>query len=90
VLSELKLNGSAIEYSTKLTNLGLLMDNRFAWLRQANDARKKVNFVLSRLWHFADVTPMETRMKLVKSLALPKFCIVMLYIRKLFVKLPMY
>jgi hypothetical protein len=73
VLPQLKLNGASITYSPKVNKLGLLMDHRFSWLPQANDVRKKVNFILSRLWHFADVTPMETRMKLVKSLDLPKF-----------------
>jgi hypothetical protein len=43
VLPQLKLNGASITYSSKVNNLGLLMD-----------VRKKVNFILSRLWHFAD------------------------------------
>jgi hypothetical protein len=69
---KLKLNGTPIEYSSKVLNLGLIVDNRFSWLPQASVVRNKVNFALSRLWHFADVTPLETRLKLVKSLILPK------------------
>jgi hypothetical protein len=73
LIPQIKLNGSSIEYSSKVTNLGLTMDDRFSWLPQATEVRNKVNFALSRLWHFADVTPLETRLQLVKSLVLSHF-----------------
>jgi hypothetical protein len=54
-------------------NLGLTMDNQFLWRDQVNCVRKNVGFVLSRLWQFADVTPVMTRKKLVQSLLIPHF-----------------
>jgi hypothetical protein len=49
------------------------MDNRFSWRDQVNCVRRNVGFVLNRLWHFADVTPVMTRKKLVQSLVIPHF-----------------
>jgi hypothetical protein len=48
-------------------------------LRLPSSFRRKVGFVLSRLWHFADVTPLATRMRLVQSLVVPllMYCDVM-------------
>jgi hypothetical protein len=49
------------------------MENRFSWRDQVNCVGRNVGFVLSRLWQFADVTPVMKRKKLVKSLVIPHF-----------------
>jgi hypothetical protein len=72
-LPELTLGGEAIAYSACVKNLGVFMDDRLTWRNHVDHVRKNVNFVLSRLWHFADVTPVETRRRLVQSLAIPLF-----------------
>jgi hypothetical protein len=51
-------------------NLGLTIDNRFSLRDQVSCVRRYVGFVLSRLWQFADVTPVMTRKKLVQSLVI--------------------
>jgi hypothetical protein len=58
-------------------NLGIIMDERFSWCDQAKVVRRNVDFVLSRLWHFVGVTPILTRRRLVESLIVPYFYIVM-------------
>jgi hypothetical protein len=68
---KLRLSGCIIPYSSSLKNLGLIIDNRLSWHAQASSVRRKVGFVLSRLWYFADVTPLTTRMRLVQSLVVP-------------------
>jgi hypothetical protein len=65
---KLRLSWCIIPYSSSLKNLGLIIDNRLSWHAQASSLRSKVGFVLSRLRYFADVTPLETRMRLVQSL----------------------
>jgi Reverse transcriptase (RNA-dependent DNA polymerase) len=67
----LQLSGCNIPYSSSLKNLGLIIDNRFSWHAQASSVRRSVGFVLSRLWHFSDVTPLATRRRLVQSLIVP-------------------
>jgi hypothetical protein len=59
-------------------NLGLTMD--VTRRDQVNCVRRNVGFVLSRLWQFANVTPVMTRKKLVQSLVIPHFYIVTLFI----------
>jgi hypothetical protein len=54
-----------VPYNASVTNLGLSMDNRFSWHDKVNCDRRNVGFVLSRLWQFADVTPVMTRKKFV-------------------------
>jgi hypothetical protein len=62
----LSLDGDVISYSRNVKNPG--MDERFSWCDQAKVVRRSVGFVLSRLWHFAGVTPILTRRRLVQSL----------------------
>jgi hypothetical protein len=64
------LSGEAIAYSACVKNLGIFMDDRFTWRNHVSHVRKNVNFVLSKLWHFAYITPAETRRRLVQSLAI--------------------
>jgi Reverse transcriptase (RNA-dependent DNA polymerase)/Endonuclease-reverse transcriptase len=72
-LPELRLGGDMVPYSKSVKNLGIVMDERFSWHDQARVVRRNVGFVLSRLWHFADVTPTLTRRRLVQSLIVPLF-----------------
>jgi hypothetical protein len=48
--------------------MGIMIDERFSWGYQAEVVHSNVGFLLSGLWHFADVTPILTRRKLVQSL----------------------
>jgi hypothetical protein len=47
------------------------MDERSVWCDQAKVVRINVSFVLSRLWHFAGVTPILTRKRIVQSFECP-------------------
>jgi hypothetical protein len=67
-LPVLSLDGEVISYSRNVKNPGIIMDERFSWCDQAKVVRRNVRFVLSRLWHFAGVTPILTRRRLVQSL----------------------
>jgi hypothetical protein len=49
-------------------NLGMIVDYRLSFQDQANDILRRVNFALRRLWHYADVTPVLTRKRLLQSL----------------------
>jgi hypothetical protein len=55
-------------YTNKVRHLGIIVDNRLSFQDQANEDRRWVNFALSRLWHYADVTPVLSRKRLVQSL----------------------
>jgi hypothetical protein len=66
--------GIRVGYTNKVRNLGMIVDNRLSFRDQANDIRRRVNFALSRLWHYADVTPVLTRKRLVQPLIVP-YCL---------------
>jgi hypothetical protein len=68
-VTELRLNGELVVYTNIVRNLGMLVDSRLSFQEQSNDIRTRV----SRLWHFADVTPVLTRKQLVQSLIVPYF-----------------
>jgi hypothetical protein len=55
-LPELTLGGEAIVYSACFKNLDIFMEDRCPWKNNVSHARKNVKFVLSWLWHFADIT----------------------------------
>jgi hypothetical protein len=67
---ELTLGSEAIAYSTCVKNLGIFMDDMLT-SRNHVSLVLKMQFCLSRLWHIADITPVETRRWLVQSLAIP-------------------
>jgi hypothetical protein len=62
-----------VVYTNKVGNLGMIVDNPVPFWDQTNDIRRRVNFALSRLWHYADVTLVLTRKRLVQSLIVPYF-----------------
>jgi hypothetical protein len=70
----LRLNGDLVVYTNKVRILGMIVDNLLSFRDQAsNNIRKRVKFALSRLWHYADVTPVLTLKRLVQSLIMPYF-----------------
>jgi len=67
------LNGTVIPFSSKVTNLGLIFHNDFSWTSHVNQITRRVYGALSRLWTTADLIPVETRRRLIKSLVVPLF-----------------
>jgi hypothetical protein len=65
-LPELRLGGEAIAYRVCVRNLSISMDDRFTWRNHVSHVRTNTNFVLRRLGHFADITPVETCRRLVQ------------------------
>jgi Reverse transcriptase (RNA-dependent DNA polymerase) len=72
-LPPIRIDDTTIPYSTKVKNLGVLMNCNLTWDDQISTVVSGVNGALSRLWCTADFTPTETRRKLVVALLLPKF-----------------
>jgi Reverse transcriptase (RNA-dependent DNA polymerase) len=62
-----------IPYSSKVKNLGVIMNSELTWGDQIATVVKGVYYTLNRLWLTADTTPTETRRRLVVALILPKF-----------------
>ena len=73
ILPPVKIGDTIIPYSTKVKNLGVIMNCNLTWGDQISSVVSGVNGALSRLWCTADFTPIETRRKLVLALLLPKF-----------------
>jgi Reverse transcriptase (RNA-dependent DNA polymerase) len=72
-LPAVKVGDTIIPYSTKVKNLGVLMNCKLTWDDQISSFVSGVYGALSRLWCSADFTPVETRRRLVLALVLPKF-----------------
>jgi hypothetical protein len=72
-LPPVKIGDTIIPYSTKVTNLGVIMNSNLTWNDQISSVVSGVNGALSRLWCTAYYTPVGTRRKLVVALLLPKF-----------------
>jgi hypothetical protein len=66
-LPELRLNGDLVVYRNQVRHLGMIVDNCIFFQDQTNDIRRWVNFALTRLWHYADVTRVLTRKRLLQS-----------------------
>jgi Reverse transcriptase (RNA-dependent DNA polymerase) len=73
VLPPVKIGDTIMPYSTKVKNLGVIMNCNLTWNDQISSIVSGVNGALSRLWCTANFTPVETRRKLVVALLLPKF-----------------
>lgn len=67
------LAGQQISYSNKVKNLGIILTNTLKWDKQLNMLSSKIHFLLRRLWKFAYLTPLQTKIKLIKSLFMPHF-----------------
>jgi Reverse transcriptase (RNA-dependent DNA polymerase) len=72
-LPPVKVDDTTIPYSTKVKNLGVIMNCNLTWKDQISNIVSGVNGALSRLWCTADFIPTETRRKLAVALLLPKF-----------------
>jgi retron-type reverse transcriptase len=72
-LPPVKVGSTIIPYSSKVKNLGVIMNCKLTWEDQISTVVSGVNGALSRLWSTADFIPVETRRKLVVALLLPKF-----------------
>jgi hypothetical protein len=68
---EFRLNGDLEVFTNRI--FGMIVDSHLSFRDQANDIRRRVNFALSSLWHYADVTPVLTRKRLVQSLIVSYF-----------------
>jgi Reverse transcriptase (RNA-dependent DNA polymerase) len=72
-LPAVKVGDTIIPYSTKVKNLGVLMNCKLTWYDQISSVVSGVYGALIRLWCSANFTPVETRRRLVLALLLPKF-----------------
>jgi Reverse transcriptase (RNA-dependent DNA polymerase) len=73
LLPSIKVGDTIIPYSTKVKNLGVIMNCKLSWEDQISSVVSGVNGALSRLWCTANFIPTETRRKLAVALLLPKF-----------------
>jgi Reverse transcriptase (RNA-dependent DNA polymerase) len=73
VLPPIKVGDATIPYSSKLKNLGIIMNSSLTWDDQISSVLQKVYFTLSRLWCSSSFTPTETRRRLVVALIVPIF-----------------
>ena len=65
--------GKEIMYVKKVKMLGIITDESLSWSPQIPLICQKVFVTLHHLYKFKSNTPIETRLKLVKSLVLPIF-----------------
>jgi hypothetical protein len=75
IVSDCKMvtvNSIPIPYSTKVKNLGLILDDKLSWSPQVSAVCQKVYYIF-RLYKFRSLTPQSTRIKLVSCLVLPLF-----------------
>jgi hypothetical protein len=78
------MRSATIPFCTRVKSLGLTINSRFAWEVQINIVCRRVYFTLKRLWTTASLTPVGTRLQLVRSLVVPFF--VFLYCDVIFSK----
>lgn len=69
----IRLDGTSIPFYSKVKNLGLIINNKFQWMDQAEAIHSKVFAGLRSLWPFSKFTPMKTREMLARSLLMPHF-----------------
>jgi hypothetical protein len=72
-LPPVEIGDTIISYSTKVKNLGVIMNCNLTWNDQISSTVSSVNGTLSRLWCTAHFTQVETRRRLVVALLVPKF-----------------
>lgn len=71
VIPEITINNSPIQPSKTVKNLGIWFDSRMDWRTHVNKTCAKVWGSLQRLWKVARMIPMQTKLRLIKSLVLP-------------------
>jgi hypothetical protein len=72
-LTPLTLNGTTIEYTDTVKNLGIFFDKHLAWDKHISSICQKVYGTLNNLQKFRKMTPETIRFRLVKNLILPHF-----------------
>jgi Reverse transcriptase (RNA-dependent DNA polymerase)/Endonuclease-reverse transcriptase len=70
-LTPLTLNGTIIEYTDTVKNLGVHFDKHLAWDKHISSICQKVYGTLNNLQKFRKMTPESIRLRLVKTLILP-------------------
>lgn len=65
--------GEVVPLSTKVTNLGLQLDNNLSWTNQVNDVVTRTYNTLRTFRRFAPVLSLPTRRKLVQAVVVPIF-----------------
>jgi hypothetical protein len=70
-LTPLALNGTIIEYTDTVKNLGVNFDKHLAWDKHISSICQKVYGTLNNLQKFRKMTPESIRLRLVKTLILP-------------------
>jgi Reverse transcriptase (RNA-dependent DNA polymerase) len=72
-LTPLTLNGTQINYTDTVKNLGIFFDKHLAWDKHISSICQKVYGTLNNLQKFRGMTPEIIRLRLVKTLILPHF-----------------
>jgi len=72
-LTPLTLNGTQLEFTDTVKNLGVFFDKHLVWDRHISSICQKVYGTLNSLQKFRAMTPESIRLRLVKSLILPHF-----------------
>jgi hypothetical protein len=72
-IDKIFVDGTPIEYCSKVKNLGIIIDEKLTWNQQVSAICQKTYFILHRLYKFRSQTPIETRKRLVSTLILPIF-----------------
>jgi hypothetical protein len=77
-IDKIVVNDVPIEYSNKVKNLGLIIDDKLTWDPQVSSVCQKCYFTLHRLYKFRAYTPIETRKRLVTTLI--SLCLIIVYL----------
>jgi hypothetical protein len=72
-INKIVVKDSPVEYSKKVKNLGIIIDNALSWSPYVSTICQKTYYTLHRLYKFRSLTPIATRKNLVNSLILPIF-----------------
>ena len=72
------VNSISVPFSSKVKNLGIIIDDGLSWSPQVSSICQRVYYTLNSLYKFRALTPKSTRIKLVNSLVLPiiDYCLI--------------
>jgi len=70
-LPKILLNNAPVSFERVVTSLGFKINSTLTCSDHINFTISKIYFILRKLWHTARLVPRDTKMKLVRSLALP-------------------
>jgi hypothetical protein len=72
-VNKIVINGVPVEYSTKIKNLGIIIDENLSWSSHVSSICQRSYLALFHLYKFRSLTPFKTRIRLVNSLILPLY-----------------